>query len=139
MAAYSFTATAVMATGVGNALVAGEAIDAGEFIYKDSTDSNKAKLADNSTEAKAAVVGIALNSATAAGQPINYTASGVITVQAAAFTNIGDLLFLSTTPGAAEPHADLTTSDYVTLLGWATGATTFQLSIKATALALTAN
>ena len=133
MAAYTFTPGDVIApTGGAFNAVAGVALAAGDLIYLDASDSNKAKLAQSDgAVAQAAVVGICVNSA-AIGQPIMYNTGGVITVDAASFATVGELLVLSADAGDLSPALDLATGDYVSILGWVLSANTFQFSIKNT-------
>lgn len=57
---------------------AGATITAGQSIYLDASNSNKAKLADNNvTDAEAACVGVAINDS-ADGKPINYVNEGIL-------------------------------------------------------------
>jgi hypothetical protein len=72
------SATATIARGI-----AGAAISAGQTVYADATDSNKIKLAANTSAATAAVVGVAVNSAPVAGQPVEYVTAGDITLSGA--------------------------------------------------------
>lgn len=135
MATYTFTASSVTPTGniQRNMLIAGEAIDAGMFIYKKASDG-KAWKAVNNTEAEADVIGIALNSA-AAGQPVLYSASTEINTQAAVFATAAVPLILSATAGKGCDPADLGASDYLTYLGYSTGTATFQVAINVAGVA----
>jgi hypothetical protein len=73
MADISITAASVVPStnAVKRTGTAGATITAGQLVYKDASDSNKIKLADNDASAAATVVGIALNGASS-GQPITY-------------------------------------------------------------------
>tara|TARA_R100000808_G_scaffold19496_1_gene42298 strand:+ start:14236 stop:14646 length:411 start_codon:yes stop_codon:yes gene_type:complete len=127
MADLTITASDVVppATGV-NAGTAGEAILAGQSVYLDSTDSNKVKLADaDNTAATAAAVGIAVNSAPKAGQPVSYVTLGDLTVTSA---TVGEIYVVSGTAGGVAPEADLATNDYVTILG--IGKTATSIAVK---------
>jgi hypothetical protein len=112
--------------------IAGATITAGQPIYLDSTASNKAKPADADALATAAVVGIALNSASD-GQPIDYATAGNVTYNSA-FT-VGQVYVASTNAGGIAPYADLGSGDYVTILGVATTATNLKLSINQSGIA----
>ncbi len=102
--------------------IAGATITAGQWVYEDTADGGKFKLADcdaSATTAKAA--GVALNGA-AAGQPLlvceeddDFTPGGTLTV--------GAIYVLSGTAGAAAPTADLASGDWVTVLMVAKSAT----------------
>jgi hypothetical protein len=139
MALYTFTAAEVLAAADGTTHTAGEAITAGQFCYIDATDGNKAKVADNETQIKAAVVGIALNDA-ADDQPVNLLSSGEVTVDAATFTNEAQILTLAATgdAGKCEDCGDLGAGEFGTILGWSTDADKFTLNINKTGLAFSA-
>lgn len=100
---------------------AGEAITAGMPIYQDTAGALWQADA-NDTEAKAAVVGIAISSAEAAGQKVSYVIEDDdLTIGATVAA--GDALVLSATKGGIAPEADLATDDYVTFLGIGKSAT----------------
>ncbi len=95
--------------------IAGVAITAGQLIYLDTADSNKAKLADADADATSVVAGIAINNA-AAGQPVayieedsNFTIGGTVTA--------GVAYFLGLAGGDIVPYADIATGDFVTVIG----------------------
>lgn len=135
MATYAFTAASVTAGAAGSVHTAGEEIEAGELCYLDTTDNSKAKLAENTTLAEAAVHGIALNHAYT-GQPVNLLQSGEVTVQAAVFSTEAQFLTLSNSanPGKLEDVEDLGAGEYGTILGWVTDADKFMLDISASGL-----
>lgn len=115
------------ANGIAATATAGEAIDAGEVIYLDTSDNNKAKLADANDSAKIAVVGIAVASA-AQGQPVPYAGPGSITLSAV--MTAGTLYFLSqNAPGKLAPEADLLTADYKVLVGGASSTSAFEMHL----------
>jgi predicted transcriptional regulator len=58
-------------------VTAGATITAGQAVYLDTTDSNKAKLADASAQASSVAEGIALHGA-ASGQPLTIAIGGGI-------------------------------------------------------------
>jgi hypothetical protein len=109
--------------------ISGAAITAGQVVYADPTDSYKIKPAQatNSTHAPN-VVGIALDNAPGANQPIVYATGGDII-----FNNVltpGQLYVLSAAnPGGIAPYGDLVTTNYVTFLGVATGVTTLRVGL----------
>lgn len=110
---------------------AGVSITAGESIYIDSSDSDKAKLAQSDgTEAEADVKGIALNTADA-GQPIALAKSGDMDIGAT--LTVGETYVLSRTAGGVAPIGDLATGDYVTHVGVATAADTLHLRLYSSA------
>ena len=116
-------ADAVTTTGL-----AGEAITAGQAVYRSST-TNKWMKADNNaaTEEVRRPVGVALNGA-ALNQPVAVQTSGDITI-GATLTN-GVAYYLSDVAGGICPVADLTTGEYVCLIGIAKSATVLKLDIN---------
>lgn len=95
--------------------IAGEAIDAGESIYKKS-DDGKWYLTDADALATAATPAVAVNSA-AAGQKVSAQKSGSPTIGAGAAPAVGQLYVASTTAGGIAPYADLASGDYVAIIG----------------------
>lgn len=119
------------ATAEGTALVA---ITAGQVVAID-TATGKIALAD-SNSATAGIrspVGIALHGA-AAGQPIEYAKSGLVTVGGTLVA--GTAYYLSDTPGGIAPVADVGTGEYPTILGIATSTTVLKLKIQESGVAL---
>lgn len=131
MADYSVTPGNVVPTAaLKTTLIAGEAIDAGELIYKKASDS-KAYLAQiDGTEEEADAIGIAVVSA-GTGQPVVYQTSGPLAM-GSVFTAAGAVVMASRTAGKLAPIADLSTSDFLTLVGWSTSATTLNISLQKT-------
>lgn len=106
---------------------AGATITAGQAIYKDSSDSNKAKLAQSDgTAAEATVRGIALNGASS-GQPVKVVRTG--TMDLGATLTVGTTYVLSATAGGIAPIGDLTSGDYVSHIGIGTAADELTLTI----------
>lgn len=94
--------------------IAGATLTAGQPLYIDTAASNTLKLADADGTAPAyTCAGIALHAATS-GQPIKY-ANGGNYYPGFAVTP-GAVYTLSTTAGGIQPVADLTTSNYTTVL-----------------------
>jgi len=126
MADLSITPSSV-ATSLGSQVsaTAGVAIAAGQTVYLDSTTST-IKLADASALLSSAVVGVAVNSA-AAGQPVTYQPTGLITIGATVVT--GTAYYLSATAGGICLESDLVSGEYVTFLGIATSTTVISLNI----------
>ena len=90
MAEYALTAADIDAgANIGNAVIveAGGTVAAGEWVYLDAADDNKAKPADNTSAAKATVYGMALNSASDE-QPLSVLRAGSIEVGAAVFATV---------------------------------------------------
>jgi hypothetical protein len=101
---------------------AGATIAAGQLIYLDATDVDthgrgKAKLsdADGGTAAVRVVDGLAINSASA-GQPVFYvTFDPDLTIGGTQTVNT--ILIQSSTAGGIAPAADLSTGEYLTVVG----------------------
>lgn len=109
-------------------VVAGATITAGQPVYLDASDSNKAKLADSDANANTAkAVGLALHAALA-GQPLKIITGGKVTLGASPLTQ-GLPYFLSNTAGAICPLGDLGSADWTTLLGVAETSAKLQLKI----------
>ena len=130
MADYVVTAADVQQTASAQVIgaTAGATITAGQAVYKDSTDSNKIKLADCTTDPAYECVGIALNGASD-GQPIDY----VVKDQGfnPGFTGaIGDIVILSTS-GNLAPSADLAAADYAVIVGVFTTTSTLNMQCNA--------
>lgn len=108
--------------------VAGEAIAAGQAVYRSST-TKKWLLADaDSVTAEARhAVGIALNGA-ALDQPLSVVKGGDVTL--GAVLAAGTAYYLSDDPGALCPLADVTGGDYICLLGLAKSAEVLALDIQ---------
>lgn len=98
---------------------ANEVIDAGEFIYTISGQTNNVALADNSTQTKSTVKGIALNSALAVGQPVQYAKPGSIVTVASASLTVGVPYFLASTGGKIELEADVASGEWLSLVALA--------------------
>ena len=128
MADLSQTAANVSLTDVtGNrvaAVTAGEAITQGMPVY---LQSNKYYKADASTQAAAKCRGIALTPA--AADELFVLASPDSTVDVGATLTIGETYVVSGTSGGIAPIADLTTGEFVTILGTATTAGKLPLNI----------
>jgi hypothetical protein len=115
-------------------LIAGASITAGQSLYKDASDSNKAKLfdADSATAAARSFYGVALNSASS-GQPVVVQTGGNITIGAT--VAVGVAYYASDTPGGICPFADLEAGDYPTIIG--IGISTTQIKIQPIAAGVT--
>jgi hypothetical protein len=105
---------------------AGESITAGQPLYQDPATGQLFK-AKADTAVHAAAVGIALNNASS-GQPVVFQVSGPINVGATLV--IGQWYVVSPANfGGIAPLSDLTTGNFGTVLGYASGTTTLQLGI----------
>lgn len=137
MADVSITASAVV-PGSGAKIergTAGAAIAAGELVYQDAAANNTFKLADadSATSGVRQLYGMALNSA-AAGQPLAVQYGGAVTMNAA--LTAGEIYVLSSTAGKMAPEGDLSTGEYVGIVGVALSATSLQLHIGNFAVAI---
>lgn len=113
---------------------AGEAIEAGQSVYK-SLVTGKWHLADSNSGTVAArkAGGIALNKA-ALNQPITVHKGGDLTIGAA--LTAGMAYYLSETPGGIQPAADLASGENVCLIGIAKSAAVLVVDIQAPGVTL---
>ena len=109
-----------------NVGTAGEAIDAFELVYLNGTDG-KLYLADNTTAAKATLVGIAATSTATDGQ-MGYIPSnaGAYVDSATAIFTAGKTYVVGDTAGTMMDAADAATGDVVTVVGVAATTTSLQ-------------
>ncbi len=110
----------------------GEAVTEGAALYLDSTTS-KHMLADATDATKATVVGIAVTGAALDGYVLMQTSKNYF----AGTTLVkGDPVFLSATAGGGKlcPHADLASTNLVTLIGFASSTTEVELNIDPTGI-----
>jgi hypothetical protein len=136
MADLTITATSVLAgaNAVRDSGNAGEAITAGQAVYRSSA-TNKWMLADSDSataEAKKPT-GIALNGA-ALNQPLAVLKSGDITIGAT--LTAGTAYYLSATPGGICPVADVGAGEDVCLLGLAKSTTVLAVAIQVPGVSL---
>lgn len=122
MADLTITAGNVVPSSTASTLhgTAGAAITAGQAVYLDTT-TNTYKLCDADVAASAVCAGIALNGASS-GQPITILTDGQITIGATVVR--GTAYYVSLTAGGICPAADISTGDYVSLIGIADSTTT---------------
>jgi len=106
--------------------IAGAAISAGDALKIDTANNNKLALASNDTEANSIVEGIAVCDA-AADQPVNYVKQDQGLDLGATLT-VGETYVLSAS-GAIAPIGDLTSGDYVSIIGVASATDSIKLSI----------
>lgn len=111
-------ATVAWSSGAKGNGTAGATVTAGQAVYLDSVTSTL-KLAQATSAAAAAAVGIALH-ASLSGQPLAYAADGA-TINIGATTSKATTYCVSATGGGVAPQADLTSGQYITQLGYATG------------------
>lgn len=112
--------------------LAGEAITAGQAVYKAS--SGKYMLADNNSATAAAKTasGIALNGASL-NQPVTVAKGGDLTIGGT--LTAGATYFLSDTPGGICPDADVGTGENVCQLGVAKTSSVLAVKIFAPGVA----
>ena len=135
MADLAITAASVLPTGntaIDRSGTAGEAISAGQVVYRDTT-TRQWMLAQNNGTGTRVPGGIALNSA-GAGQPLAVQTAGSITIGAA--LTVGDAYYLSANAGGICLRADLVAGDDVALIGIASSATVLALNIQAPGVTL---
>jgi hypothetical protein len=113
---------------------AGEAVTAGQTVYKDPTTGNYFKADCNSgTPAARVPVGVALHAASAS-QPLALQKSGPITIGATLTPGVE--YYQSGTAGGICPVADLTTGMYPCTVGIALSASVLKLDFQASGVAL---
>lgn len=107
---------------------AGEAITAGQAVYKSST-TNKWMLADadSATAEARKAAGIALNGA-ALNQPLTVATSGDVTIGGTLVA--GTAYYLSGTPGGICSVADVGAGEYVCLIGLAKSTSVLAIGIQ---------
>jgi len=110
---------------------AGEAITAGQTLYR-HTDSKLYKAKDD-TAAHAAAIGVALNSASA-NQPVTYVKSGDYNPGAA--VAVGTFYGVTDTAGGLGVISDRSSSDFVTVVGYATTTSNIKVAITQTGVAV---
>jgi hypothetical protein len=112
---------------------AGEDITAGEVVY---VTGGEVMLAQANAEESAVAVGIALNDA-ADGQPISYLVSGGI--NPGATVAVGTVYAVSAAAaGGIAPVSDLSSTEYVTILGVATTTSRIDVNINVSGVAIPA-
>jgi hypothetical protein len=112
---------------------AGEAITAGQVVYRATSGLYMLADANSATAAARQPRGIALHAA-ATGQPLAIQRSGSITIGAT--MTAGTDYYLSDTPGAIAPRADIGSGEYVALIGMAESTTLLRINIHYTGVAL---
>jgi len=98
----------------------GEAITAGQSIYLKASDGKYWK-ADCDAAASAQCRGIAIASTLAANQEVTLQTGGTITIGAGASITAGVVYVVSGTAGGIAPEGDMTTDDYMCILGVGNG------------------
>lgn len=131
MADVSVTASAVIGAGQFQTVVSGAAITAGQPVY---VANGIASLAKADTAPHAAANGIAVTSAPGAGQPVLVQGGGSITFNAC-FTKGLVYVVSAANAGGIAPFGDLSSGNYVTILGVALSTTVLSLNINASGIA----
>ena len=114
--------------------IAGEALTAGEVVYKKSSDGRYWK-ADADVEASADADGLVVAEAEAAGAGVLVQYAGDITLGAGAAPTQGQTYVVSATAGGIGLEGELASDDYLTYLGYGIGTNAVRLMIKATGIA----
>jgi hypothetical protein len=130
MADLSITASAVRGIKADSAPAAAT-LTAGEVVYKNT--SNALALSDSNNTVAAIVNGITLNPADT-GQPAFIHTSGPLTIQGG--LTAGTFYYLSATPGAICPFADLVTGCRVIQIGYAISSTVLMVAPVDTGIVL---
>ena len=112
--------------------IAGATITAGQALYIDSSDSNKAKTALTTNAATANCVGLAMHAASA-NQPIRVMTGGVVTIGGTSAA--GQPYTLSDNAGGLAAAADNGSGDYVTVIAVGLSTTKIKLGINVSATA----
>lgn len=111
---------------------AGASITAGQPVYLDNTTGTIKPASANTSAATAAVVGIAVNGASA-NQPVVYQTAGVLALGAVLTT--GKVYVASANSGNIAPVADLASGWNTTILGYATSASNLQVNLVVSGVA----
>lgn len=130
------TITAASVVGGAGAVVANGTLagvtTAGQMVYKDANGKYALADADSVTAAQRVPAGIALNGG-AADQRVAVQTGGDVTIGATLVA--GTFYYVSDTPGAICPLADLETGDYIVQVGYAVSTTVLRINIVATGVA----
>lgn len=119
MSDLSITAANVLyASGDKQGGIAGETITAGQALYLKASDGKLWKAQADGTAAEATAVGIALHAALA-NQPVTYAGNGC-TLNIGGTTSKATVYVVSAAAGGIAPLADLTSTQYISHLGYAT-------------------
>ena len=130
------TAGSVLAasTATTSDVTAGATITAGQVVYLDASDSNKAKLAITTTAATANARGISLHGASS-GQPLKIVVAG--NLNPGGTVVVGKVYIVSpNNAGGIAPITDTGAGQYVTILGIGTTATAIKLNFTISGVAV---
>jgi hypothetical protein len=106
---------------------AGEAITAGQTVYKASTGLYMLADSNSATAAAKEALGVALHAA-AVNQPLTIQKKGAVTIGATLTPGLD--YYVSDTPGGICPRADLASGEAVCQLGLAASATVLNLDVQ---------
>jgi hypothetical protein len=106
---------------------AGESITQGMPVYLSSTDGKYYQCDSNDGAAKAEAKGIALTAAATNGF---FVLGSKGKINLGATLTVGEVYTVSRTKGAICPISDLTSADYVTILGIATTTALIELNVQ---------
>lgn len=133
MADYTITAANVVPNSTsGNIGVAGEAIAAGECVYKKTSDGLYYKAQRDGTAEEANVAGIAVCSCSA-NQPFVFLGGGTLAC-GSAFSAAGATISVSANAGKLAPIGDVGTGDFISIVGFSESATVLRININATGI-----
>jgi hypothetical protein len=134
MADLVITATSVQPKGKvqGTAVQFGEAVTPGQSVYR-STSDNKYYLADCDAASTTVVAGVTLSYASADDFGYIFNAPGE-KIDLGATLTVGEIYVVSDTAGNIMPFADLTTNQYLSIIGIATAADALQVRIQNTSV-----
>lgn len=110
---------------------AGEAIAAGDSVYRKSSDLKMWKADANLSAEGAGAIGIALNAA-GVDQPVTFFAEQGGDINLGATLVAGETYIVSVNAGKICPVGDLASGSWLTYLGYATSTSNLRLNIKAT-------
>ncbi|HJT96610.1 MAG TPA: hypothetical protein VJ777_32440 [Mycobacterium sp.] len=111
-------ANVLLISGTVGSGTAGETITAGQSLYLKASDSRLWKAQADGTAAEATAVGIALHAALA-GQPLVYARPGAV-INIGGTTSKATTYCVSAAAGGVAPQADLSSGQYISVLGYAT-------------------
>ncbi len=123
MADVTIAASSVLATSTApkRAILAGEAVTAGETVYRNS--DGKRYKADGNDSSKMPVEGMALNSTSAAGQPLEIVTEDDNLTIGTHGLGTGIPIFQSANAGKVCPFADVGAGNLTTCIGVTNSAT----------------
>jgi len=126
------TSVAIQAGGGSSIVQFGEAVTPGQALFRSTSDS-KYYLADCDIEAEAKVAGIAITYGSADDYGYMFNSTGKDINLGPTLTS-GEIYVVSDTSGSIMPYADLTTGQYLTIIGFAKSASLLKLDINVTGL-----